>query len=214
MRRRTVGIWIPRIGVVCLVLAMLTAWTGSSAPEPTNWPKQLKAMRASAPELLGSASDWLNTEGQALNIAPGKVHVVHFWTFGCINCKRNLPAYERWARRFADQELVVIGIHTPETDREKQLDNVRAALREERITYPVLVDGQLRNWYRWKQRWWPTVYLVDKSGKVRYAWYGELEWEDAGGTRIMEGFLQDLLREPGPNDAPGADDTRLTPASP
>ena len=156
-----------------------------------------------APGLLGSTSDWLNTGGKELDIEAGKVHVVHFWAFGCINCKRNLPAYARWARRLADDGLVVIGIHSPETERERQRENLVEAVREERITYPVLVDGQLRNWHRWKQRWWPTVYLVDKSGKVRYAWYGELEWENAGGTRLMQGFIQDLLREPGPKDSPG-----------
>jgi thiol-disulfide isomerase/thioredoxin len=89
------------------------------------------------PELMGDS--WLNLpKGSRLSLASrkGKVTIVHFWTFGCINCKRNLPAYERWWRRFADKGVVVIGIHTPETEAERDLANVAGKVRELGITYP------------------------------------------------------------------------------
>jgi thiol-disulfide isomerase/thioredoxin len=150
------------------------------------------------PELVGGP--WLNTPKEApikLADRKGKVTVVEYWTFGCINCRRNLPSYARWQKRFEGRDVEIIGIHTPETDEEKVDANVVKKTKELGITYPVLLDQKGENWKRWEQRWWPTVYLMDKQGRVRYRWEGELDWKKAGGERIMGDLIERLLREKG-----------------
>ena len=149
-----------------------------------------------APELTGDT--WLNLpKGSRLTLASrkGKVTILHFWTFGCINCKHNLPAYNRWQRRYAAKGVLVIGIHTPETEAERKPANVTRKARELDISYPVLVDSDHENWRRWQQRVWPTIYLIDKQGRVRYGWDGELEYQDAGGEAKMTGLIEALLKE-------------------
>lgn len=162
------------------------------------WPTQLRVVDVAAPEIIGSTKDWLNTDGKKITFEMGRVYLVHFWTFGCINCQRNLPIYSRWMTRYKNDPLTIIGIHTPETEREKDIKNVIEALEKWEITYPVVFDGQTINWKNWSQHYWPTVYLVDKKGHVRYYWMGELEWKDSDGTKIMQGFISKLLREPSP----------------
>ncbi len=151
-----------------------------------------------APELKGDA--WLNVpQGRKITLASrkGKVTVVHFWTFGCINCKRNLPYYDQWRKQFAASGLEIIGIHTPETDEERDAANVSRNVKELGITYPVLIDQNSENWKAWQQRCWPTVYLVDKLGRVRFAWEGELEYQGAGGYAKVTQMIQGLLKERG-----------------
>jgi hypothetical protein len=113
-----------------------------------------------------------------------------------VNCQRNLPSYGRWQKEFKEQGVLVIGIHTPETEDEKKVDNVRDALKERDITYPVLIDGDGQNWKRWQQQWWPTAYLIDKQGVGRYRWAGELDWKGAGGEAKMARKIRLLLKEP------------------
>lgn len=149
-----------------------------------------------APELTGDS--WLNLpKGSTLSLASrkGKVTIVHFWTFGCINCKRNLAAYDRWWKRFADKGVVVIGIHTPETEAERDPANAARKVKELGISYPVLLDSDHQNWNRWQQHIWPAIYLIDKQGRARYLWEGELEYQKAGGETKMTQHILDLLRE-------------------
>jgi peroxiredoxin len=150
-----------------------------------------------APELTGDS--WLNLpKGSKLSLASrkGTVTIVHFWTFGCINCKRNLAAYDRWWRRFADKGVVVIGIHTPETEAERDPANVAKKVKELGISYPVLLDADHQNWNRWQQRIWPAIYLIDKQGRARYLWEGELEYQKAGGEAKMTQLIVALLKGP------------------
>ena len=149
-----------------------------------------------APELTGKV--WLNLpSGKTLSLASrkGKVTILHFWTYGCINCRRNLPAYDRWHKRFASKGVVVIGIHSPETEGERDLANVTRKVKEFGIAYPVLVDSDRANWKRWQQRAWPAVCLIDKQGRVRFGWEGELEYGGAGGEAKMTRFIELLLKE-------------------
>ena len=90
---------------------------------------------------------------------------------------------------------MIIGVHTPETEEEKVDKIVEKQVKKLGITYPVLLDQKGENWKRWEQRYWPTVYLIDKKGRVRYRWEGELEWKNAGGERIMANLVERLLRE-------------------
>jgi thiol-disulfide isomerase/thioredoxin len=152
------------------------------------------AMRLTAPALVGD--DWLNTSGP-LSLAKlrGRVVALHFWTFGCINCRHNLPSYTRWQQRFEKAGVEFIGVHTPETDSERRRENVVRRVKELGITYPILVDAGGENWARWGQQYWPTVYLIDRRGRVRYRWTGELEYGGAGGEKRMAGLIQSLLNE-------------------
>lgn len=162
------------------------------------WPRQLVALDLPAPEIVSAPDDWLNTGGKSIPFVPGRVYVVHFWTFGCGNCKHNLPAYAQWQKDYANSPVTFIGIHTPETEKERDPKNVAAETKRLGITAPVVIDGHAVNWKRWQQQVWPTVYLVDKQAHVRYYWVGELEWEGAGGTRIMQHWINVLLQEPAP----------------
>jgi thiol-disulfide isomerase/thioredoxin len=149
-----------------------------------------------APELVSDA--WLNLpKGTQPSIASrrGKVTILHFWTYGCINCKRNLPAYNRWQRRFAAKGVLVIGIHSPETQAERKPANVASKVKEFGITYPVLLDPELKNWNRWQQRVWPAVCLIDKQGRVRYGWEGELGPPESGVEARLTRLVDVLLKE-------------------
>lgn len=151
------------------------------------------AMNLKAPEFSGK--QWLNSEPLSLAARAGKVTVVHFWTFGCINCKHNLPSYENWRKQLSGRDVAIIGIHTPEFEHEKDAANVKNKVAQLRITWPVLLDPLMENWRRWEQQYWPCVYLVDKKGRVRYRWDGELEYGGANGERIMLGLIEKLLAE-------------------
>lgn len=149
-----------------------------------------------APEFVGST--WLNTPKNAplaLGSRKGKVTIVHFWTFGCINCKRNLPAYGRWQKQFEKRDVAVVGVHTPEFDWERDPANVAREAGKLGVTHPILLDKKGENWNRWQQQYWPTVYLIDKRGRVRYVWAGELEHGGMGGEAKMARLVEALLRE-------------------
>ncbi len=155
-----------------------------------------------APELVGGP--WLNTpNGGPITLASrrGKVTVVEFWTFGCSNCRANLPAYAKWHQQFQNKGVEIIGVHTPEFDSEKNVENVKAQLQKLKIDYPVLIDNQNKNWRNWNQHYWPTVYLVDKAGNVRAKWEGELEYNGAGGTARLTKQINQLLAEKAPANA-------------
>ena len=150
-----------------------------------------------APELVGGP--WLNTVGnEPISLASrrGKVTIVHFWTYGCYNCQNNLAAYARWYQQFAGRDVVIVGIHTPETSSERVGANVVRHVKDFKIEYPVLLDQSETNWRRWQQRYWPTVYLIDRKGKVRFRWIGELNYGGKQGEARMAKLVEDLLREP------------------
>lgn len=152
--------------------------------------------RFKAPELVDSG-EWLNTE-QPLTIAMlrGKVVVIHFYAFGCINCIRNFPTYLDWQKRFRSRDVVILGIHTPETTAEQYTASVREKANEAGFTFPVLVDREKANWNAWGNSMWPSVYLLDKHGYLRHFWPGELKWEGATGDKWMQDRIEELLAEP------------------
>lgn len=149
-----------------------------------------------APEFAGITS-WINSDALTLAQLRGRVVVVHFWAFGCINCVRNLPHYQGWYESFPQSQLTIVGIHTPETERERSVDNLRANLTERQIKYPVAFDQGSASWKAWGNNMWPSVYLIDKQGRVRSWWYGELNWQGARGEENMRKKIQELLAEPG-----------------
>ncbi|MGK6315806.1 cytochrome c biogenesis protein DipZ [Neorhizobium sp. DT-125] len=143
-----------------------------------------------APSLAG-AVEWLNSPPLTNEQLRGKVVLVDFWTYSCINCIRTVPYVRAWAEKYKDQGLVVIGVHAPEFAFEKKIDNVRKAVGDFQIGYPVAIDNDYRIWRAFENSYWPAHYLIDARGQVRYHQFGE------GNYRQTEQAIQDLLREAG-----------------
>ncbi|NVD40000.1 cytochrome c biogenesis protein DipZ [Ensifer sp. HO-A22] len=143
-----------------------------------------------APPLDG-AVQWLNSAPLSNQQLRGKVVLVDFWTYSCINCIRTIPYVRAWAEKYKDQGLVVIGVHAPEFAFEKKIDNVRAAVADFGIDYPVAIDNDYRIWRAFENSYWPAHYLIDAKGQIRYHHFGE------GNYAQTEQAIQDLLREAG-----------------
>jgi thiol-disulfide isomerase/thioredoxin len=142
------------------------------------------------PSLVG-AIEWLNTPPLTMSALRGKVVLVEFWTYTCINWRRTLPYVRAWADKYKDKGLVVIGVHTPEFEFEGNLDNVRHAVKEIGITFPVAVDSNHVLWGAFRNQYWPALYFVDAQGRIRHHHFGE------GGYEQSELVLQRLLAEAG-----------------
>ena len=140
---------------------------------------------------LGGATAWLNSEPLSADSLRGKVVLVQFCTYTCINWLRTLPYVRAWAERYAGQGLAVVGVHTPEFEFEKDLGNVRRALKEMRVVYPVALDNDYAIWRAFENRYWPALYVVDARGRVRHQHFGEGEYEQS------ERVIQQLLAEAG-----------------
>jgi thiol-disulfide isomerase/thioredoxin len=149
------------------------------------------------PPLTG-ATGWLNSPPLRVEDLRGRVVLVQFWTYTCINWLRTLPHVRAWEQRYRDQGLVVIGVHTPEFPFERDPDNVRRAVAARGITYPVALDAGYAVWDAFANRYWPALYLVDARGRIRHHHFGE------GDEERSERVLQELLREAGA-DAPHQD---------
>jgi thiol-disulfide isomerase/thioredoxin len=135
------------------------------------------------------ATTWLNSAPVKAGQLRGKVVLVDFWTYSCINCIRTMPYVRAWAGKYRDQGLAVVGVHTPEFRFEQDFGNVNAAIVRFHIDFPVAVDSRQQIWRAWGNRFWPALYLVDASGKIRYHQFGE------GGYDKMERAIQALLGE-------------------
>lgn len=128
------------------------------------------------PELSG-ATTWLNSPPLSAQSLRGKVVLIDFWTFACINCQRALPYVRAWAERYKDQGLVVIGVHAPEFAFERKVDNVKRAARELGLGFPIAVDNDFAIWRAFSNRYWPAHYFVDAQGRIRFHHFGEGEYE-------------------------------------
>lgn len=143
----------------------------------------------SLPEFRGS--DWFNTDPLSRRSLRGRVVLVNFWTYSCINSLRPLPYLKSWAAQYKKDGLVVLGVHTPEFGFEKNRANVEWALREFRITYPVVMDNDYRIWRSFRNEAWPALYLADAKGRIHYRRLGEGEYGEA------ERIIRRLLKENG-----------------
>ena len=146
-----------------------------------------------APDFTGT-QDWFNTpNGESLSMSDlrGKVVLVDFWTYTCINCIRTLPYLEAWQQRYGSQGFTVVGVHSPEFPFEKDAGNVQAAIRQNHLTYPVAQDNDLATWDAWGNQYWPADYLVDAQGNVREAHFGEGDYAET------ERAIRTLLRQAG-----------------
>ena len=147
-------------------------------------------VEGSMPSLDG-ATGWLNSPPLTVAGLRGRVVLVKFWTYTCINWLRTLPYVRAWADKYQDQGLVVLGVHTPEFDVEHDLDNVRRAATDLGVDYPVAVDNDYAIWNAFGNRYWPALYFVDAQGQIRHHRFGEGEYEQS------EMILQQLLSEAG-----------------
>jgi thiol-disulfide isomerase/thioredoxin len=147
-----------------------------------------------APE-FASGTKWLQSKPLKLASLRGKVVVVHFWTFGCINCIHNYPAYKAWQKKYAGKDMTIIGIHTPEFEHEADAKQILAKAKKNGLKFPIAVDNDGKNWKNWNNRYWPTIYLIDKKGKVRYRWEGELDSTKTKGEQLMRKRIDELLAE-------------------
>jgi len=143
-----------------------------------------------APQITGITA-WLNSAPLSTKDLLGKVVLVDFWTYGCINCVRTLPYITEWDSKYRNQGLVIIGIHSPEFSFEKDIDNVKAAVAQNNIHYPVALDNHLDTWKNFDNRYWPAHYLIDRNGHVVYAHLGE------GGYDVTENNIRYLLGDSG-----------------
>jgi len=164
---------------------LLTALLGLIAPVDAS------AQDKGTLQRFDGANGWLNSPPLSASDLRGKVVLVDFWTYTCINWLRTLPYVRAWAEKYRDQGLVVIGVHTPEFEFEKNVDNVRGAVKEMRVTYWVAIDSGYMVWRAFSNNAWPAVYLIDAQGQVRYRHFGEGEYER------MERTIQELLTEAG-----------------
>ena len=142
-----------------------------------------------APELTG-ITHWINSNPIQLASLRGKVVLVDFWTFGCINCQRTLPYVKQWYAKYHDQGFEIIGVHTPELSYERSLANVRAAVTKLGITYPVAIDPAFATWNAYANQYWPAEYFLDKRGRIRHYVEGE------GGYTNTPKVIEALLAEP------------------
>ncbi len=167
---------------------------GGLLGEPFDFSK-VKRTYPRAPEIQTEKAVWLDGDGVRMADLRGKVVVVFFYAFECINCQRNFTHYLAWHRDLADNGLVVIGIQTPETSAERDLAKVKAAKSSDGFEFPVLLDQASNNWRAWGTTMWPTTYIVDKNGFIRRWWQGELNWQGTLGEQQMRNTIEQLLTE-------------------
>jgi thiol-disulfide isomerase/thioredoxin len=171
--------------------AMTGAMTGPAmtATSASGEPEALP-VEGGLPPLKG-VTEWLNSPPLTQESLRGKIVVVDFWTYSCINCLRSIPYIRAWAEKYKDQGLVVIGVHAPEFAFEKNLDNVHKAVKDLKIDYPVAVDNDYAIWRAFGNEYWPAHYFIDGQGRIRYHHFGEGEYDES------EKVIQQLLAEAG-----------------
>jgi thiol-disulfide isomerase/thioredoxin len=175
--------------VVLTSLGLATAFAFAKQGAPAKKPNPDQAP-------LFAEGQWLNTkDGKPVTLESrkGKPTLVAFWTFACSNCQANIPAYERLLAKYRPKGVEMVSVHTPELRIERDVEEVKKHVEKYKIDYPVLIDNANANWDRWKVSMWPTLYVVDGDGVVKYHWRGELNWRGAGGEAKIGQILDGLL---------------------
>lgn len=168
-----------RRALIALTLALATPLSRAAAGPAL-------ARYGAAPEFAGIQT-WLNSEPLSMAALRGQVVMVDFWTYGCINCVHVLPHVVQWHEKHKERGLVVVGVHTPEFAYEHDTGNVKKALQRHGIRYAVAQDNKFATWNAYRNRYWPTVYLVDRSGELVFSHAGEGAYDE------IERTLQQLL---------------------
>jgi cytochrome c biogenesis protein CcdA/thiol-disulfide isomerase/thioredoxin len=163
--------------------------------KPSGQPPSDLPVEDLTPSLAG-AEAWLNTPLLTMEELKGKVVLVDFWTYSCINCLRSIPYVRAWADKYRDHGLVVIGVHSPEFAFERNVSNVKSAIATLKIGYPVAIDNDYKIWRAFENQYWPAHYFIDADGKVRHHHFGEGEYEES------ERIIQKLLVDAGNKNVP------------
>jgi thiol-disulfide isomerase/thioredoxin len=165
------------------VCALLLGLTGAATPgfSGDTTPLRVAAAEATAPNFVG-ISNWFNSAPLNMADLRGKVVLVDFWTYGCVNCVNTLPRVTELYAKYRDRGLVVVGIHTPEFPFEHSAANVQAALKRHGITYPVAQDNESRTWDAYHNQYWPAQYIIDQNGKIVLHHDGEGQYEQIDRT--------------------------------
>jgi thiol-disulfide isomerase/thioredoxin len=177
--------------LACAIVAPLEtlAQGASTMPQIASAPVKL-GFEGAFPSLSG-ATGWLNSQPLTAESLRGKVVLVEFWTYTCVNWRRTLPYVRAWAEKYKDQGLVVIGVHTPEFSFEKYVDNIRWAAKDMKIEYPVAIDPDYAVWRAFNNEYWPALYFIDARGRIRHHQFGEGDYDQS------ERVIQQLLSESG-----------------
>jgi thiol-disulfide isomerase/thioredoxin len=191
-QKRTTSIYLIVFGLIVAIIAV-AALSTVLFNMPTA-PKNLSAANLSsygaAPPIVG-ISAWINSPPLNISKLRGKVVLVDFWTYSCINCIRSIPHLNAWESEYGSNGLVIIGVHTPEFQFEHNLTNVEAAVKKFNITYPVALDNNYSTWDAYGNEYWPADYLIDANGIVRYVSFGE------GDYNVTENAIRALLVQAG-----------------
>ncbi len=166
-----------------LLTGLVLSWIGLS----THTSVVQAQVGTSAPEITNPT--WLNSNPVQMKDLRGKVVMVEFWTFGCWNCRNIEPYVKTWHQKYADQGLVVIAIHSPEFQYEHEVDKVQTYIDEHKLPYAVPIDNDFKTWKKYRNRYWPTLYLIDKEGTIQYTRIGE------GAYEVTEKKIQELLAQ-------------------
>jgi len=165
-----------------------------------------------APEFT-AIEEWINSRPLTMAALRGKVVLLDFWTYSCINCLRTLPHIRAWYDEYRDDGLVIVGVHTPEFAFEREEDNVRRAVRDQRIEYPVALDNEYGTWQAFQNRYWPAKYFVDRRGRLRYVHFGEGDYEESERvirTLLAEGASGPLVSDEIEDETPSGEQTPET----
>jgi peptide-methionine (R)-S-oxide reductase len=183
--------------------ALARRWGFDSPPKDVSSASPNENPNKTAPEI--ATGTWINSEPQTLQSLRGRVVLIQFWTFGCYNCRNTLPSIKAWDARYRDQGLTVIGVHSPEFDGEKNIETVRKQVAELGIGYPVVTDNEFLSWKAYGVEAWPTVFVIDKSGQMRFKHIGE------GAYGETERIIKQLLSEkPNSNNSNKKDDAIMS----
>jgi thiol-disulfide isomerase/thioredoxin len=173
--------------VIVAALAYVTGLT-KQLPGPFGNSAEYKSSESTtAPEL--AQGEWINSEPLKLNDLRGRVVLIEFWTFGCYNCRNTLPFVKGWDDRYRAKGLTVIGVHSPEFDEERKVEYLRREVSSLGIRYPVVTDNDFQTWNAYKVKGWPSVFLLDKQGRIRWRHVGEGNYDET------ERQIQTLLAE-------------------
>ena len=219
MIRKTLLVSLVLIGVACLAIVAIGRHTRSvqpaapaTSPEAENVIATVEVRPDSStvpegdtlgevkPDILVAAANapkapsiaegvWINSDSTTLEKLRGRVVLVEFWTFGCYNCRNTLPSVKDWDAKYRDRGLTIVGVHTPETDSEYNIENVRREVPSLGIKYPVVTDNDYKTWKAYNVEAWPTTFVLDKQGRIRWLHIGEGSYEET------EGVIKTLLAE-------------------
>ncbi|RZA12766.1 MAG: thioredoxin family protein [Lysobacteraceae bacterium] len=171
--------------IAALLTCLMTTATPAALPIESIQPR------------LDGGGEWINSPPLTLTTLRGKVVLVDFWTYSCINCQRTLPYLRAWSHKYGPQGLVVVGVHAPEFGFERDVKRVRQAAMDGKLDYPIVLDNDFTIWRAFNNRAWPALYFIDAQGRVRHQQFGEGDYERA------EQVIRELLREAGNPLAPG-----------